>query len=45
MLDNSIVKDDVGLGLGPHPQLERRIADPMVSFDCTVGPVRIEIGG
>ena len=45
MLDNSIVKDDVGLGLGPHRQLERRIADPTVSFDWTVGPVRIEIGG
>jgi len=44
MLDNSIVKDDVGLGLGPHPELERRIADPTVSFDWTVGPVRIEIG-
>src|SRR2546426_5822798 len=43
MLDNSIVKDDVGLGLGPHPELERRIADPTVSFDWTVGPVRIEI--
>jgi len=45
MLDNSIVKDDFGLGLGPHPELERRIADPEVSFDWTVGPVRIEIGG
>src|SRR5206468_4835144 len=45
MLDNSIVKDDVGLGLGPHPELERRIADPAVSFDWTVGPVRIEIEG
>ncbi len=44
MLDNSIVQDDVGLGLGPHPQLERRIADPTVSLDWTVGPVRIEIG-
>src|SRR3989454_4044439 len=44
MLDNSIVKDDVGLGLGPHRELERRIADPTVSFDWTIGPVRIEIG-
>ena len=44
MLDNSIVKDDVGLGLGPHPQLERRAADPSVSFSMTIGPCRIEIG-
>jgi leucyl aminopeptidase (aminopeptidase T) len=44
MLDNSIVKDDVGLGLGPHPQLERKAADPTVSFDWTIGPVRMEIG-
>jgi len=43
MLDNSIVKDDVGLGLGPHPELERRIADPKVSFDWTIGPVQIKI--
>ncbi len=42
MLDNSIVKDDLGIGLGPHPQLERAAADPAVSFDCTIGPVRIE---
>jgi len=42
MLDNGIVRDDVGLGLGPHPQLERRAADPNVSFSMTVGPVRIE---
>ena len=44
MLDNSIVKDDVGLGLGPHPQLERRTVDPSVSFFATIGPVQIEIG-
>ena len=44
MLDNSIVKDDVGIGLGPHPQLERRAADPTVSFCETIGPVRFEIG-
>jgi aminopeptidase len=43
MLDNSIVQDDVGMGLGPHPQLERAAADPSVSFDFTIGPVRIEI--
>ena len=44
MLDNGIVKDDVGIGLGPHPQLERRAADPSVSFTATTGPVRLEIG-
>lgn len=43
MLDNSIVKDDVGLGLGPHPQLERRAADPSIFFYATMGPVRIDI--
>ena len=43
MLDNSIVKGDVGLGLGPHPQLERRGADPNVSFYVTTGPLGIEI--
>ncbi len=42
MLQNAIVKDDVGFGLGPHPQLERRLADPSVSFDATIGPVRLE---
>ncbi len=43
MLENSCVKDDVGLGLGPHPQLERRAADPSVSFYATIGRVRVEI--
>jgi leucyl aminopeptidase (aminopeptidase T) len=45
MLDNSIVKDDLGFGLGPHPQLERKAADPNVSFDTTIGPVHIKVGG
>jgi leucyl aminopeptidase (aminopeptidase T) len=44
MLDNGIVRDDVGLGLGPHPQLERRAADPSISFYATIGPVRIHVG-
>jgi len=44
MLDNSFVKDDIGIGLGPHPQLERRAADPSVFFYATTGPVRVEIG-
>jgi len=34
----------VGLGLGPHPQLERRAADPSISFYATIGPVRIHVG-
>jgi leucyl aminopeptidase (aminopeptidase T) len=42
MLDNSIVRDDVGFGLGPHPQLERSARDPSISFDSTIGPVRIK---
>jgi len=44
MLDNSIVKDDVGIGLGAHPQLERKAADPSVSFHETLGPATLEIG-
>lgn len=43
MLDNSIVQDDVGLALGAHPLLERRVADPSVSFSATTGPLHIEI--
>jgi len=37
------VKDDLGFGLGPHRQLERGRVDPDVSFDSTIGPVRIDI--
>ena len=44
MLDNSIVKDDVGIGLGPHQQLERKAADPSVSFYSTLGIATLEIG-
>ena len=43
MLDNSIVKDDVGIGLGPHRQLERKAADPSVSFYETLGTATLEI--
>jgi aminopeptidase len=43
MLDNSIVRDDVGLGLGPHPQLERAKAQPSLSFYTTIGPSRLDI--
>jgi leucyl aminopeptidase (aminopeptidase T) len=44
MLENGIVENDVGIGLGPHPQLERRAADPSISFSETIGPVQMEIG-
>ncbi len=43
MLDNSIVDNDLGLGLGPHPQLEHRTADPAVSFQLTIGRVSLSI--
>ncbi len=43
MLDNSIVKDDIGLGLGPHWELERAKADPSLSFYVTTGPSRVEV--
>ncbi len=45
MLDNSIVENTLGLGLGPHPQLERKAADPSVSFYATIGRVHFSIGG
>jgi len=45
MLDNSIVQDDVGLGLGPHPQLERKSADPSVFFHATMGRARVSVSG
>ncbi|HYM40612.1 MAG TPA: aminopeptidase, partial [Thermoplasmata archaeon] len=45
MLDNTIVADDVGLGLGPHPQLERKAADPSVFFYETVGRVQVSLAG
>ena len=45
MLDNSLVADDVGLGLGPHPQLEAKAADPSVFFYATIGRVRLSVQG
>jgi len=45
MLDNSIVKDDVGIGLGHHWELERTKADPSLAFYVTIGPSRLEIQG
>jgi len=43
MLDNSIVHDDVGIGLGPHSVLERPKAKMSVQFEATIGPASVEI--
>jgi hypothetical protein len=43
MLDNSIVKDDVGIGLGPHPLLEPSSARSKLYFDGTIGPVKLTV--
>jgi hypothetical protein len=43
MLNNSIVKDDVGIGLGPHPMLESSKVGSESYFDGTIGLVNLEI--
>jgi hypothetical protein len=43
MLDNSIVSNDVGIGLGPHPELEPTRAGSRPYFDSTIGPVKLDI--
>lgn len=43
MLDNSIVKNDVGIGLGPHPVLESSKDGSKSYFDSTIGLVNLEI--
>lgn len=43
MLDNSIVKDDVGLGLGPHPQLELSKIGNKQYFEATMGVGRVDV--
>src|SRR2546425_3930919 len=43
MLDNSIGKDDAGIELRPHQQLERRVADPSASFYSTLGTATLPI--
>jgi aminopeptidase len=43
MLDNSIVRNDVAIGLGPHPILERSKATPRVQFEATIGLAKVEI--
>jgi leucyl aminopeptidase (aminopeptidase T) len=42
MLDNSIVKDDVAIGLGHHPTLERSTIRDKVNFDSTIGLANVE---
>ncbi|HEV8595977.1 MAG TPA: aminopeptidase [Thermoplasmata archaeon] len=43
MLDNSIVENNVGIGLGAHPALERKAFDPNVFFVATMGRSHIEV--
>jgi leucyl aminopeptidase (aminopeptidase T) len=45
MLDNSIVKNNVGIGLGPHPLLEPTRARSSEYFEGTIGLVNVEILG
>jgi hypothetical protein len=45
MLDNSIVKNDFGIGLGPHPLLEPTRARSNEYFEGTIGLVNVEILG
>jgi leucyl aminopeptidase (aminopeptidase T) len=43
MLDNSIVENNVGIGIGAHPGLERKAFDPNVFFVSTMGRSHIEV--
>ena len=43
MLDNRIVKDDVTIGLGYHPQLELSRKPTGAEFEATVGICNVEI--
>jgi len=43
MLDNSIVENDVGIGLGQHLLLERSGTKPSIQFYSTIGLADIEI--
>jgi leucyl aminopeptidase (aminopeptidase T) len=42
MLDNSIVKDEVAIGLGSHPVLEPLNAGSKLNFDSTIGLAKVE---
>lgn len=43
MLDNSIVLNGVGIGLGPHPLLEPLKARPDIQFYSTIGLADVEL--
>ena len=45
MLDNTIVQNDVGIGLGVHPEFERGRATAGPQFHATIGPSRITVDG
>jgi leucyl aminopeptidase (aminopeptidase T) len=44
MISNDIVKDDVLIGFGPHPELERAKASPGPQFEATIGRCEIQVG-
>ncbi len=44
MLDNSMVNEDVGFGMGVHPGLDRRSASGP-QFDATSGTAHLEVDG
>lgn len=44
LLDNSIVQNDVGIGLGSHSELERGKSSTKLQFFATMGPARVEVG-
>jgi leucyl aminopeptidase (aminopeptidase T) len=43
MLDNSIVKNDIGIGLGPHPVLEPSRVMSKPYFEGTIGLGNVEV--
>ncbi len=44
LLDNSIVQNDVGIGLGSHSELEKSKLSTKIQFFATLGPARVEAG-
>jgi leucyl aminopeptidase (aminopeptidase T) len=43
MLDNSIVEDDVAIGLGHHPLLDRSATLHELNFDSTIGLANVQV--
>jgi leucyl aminopeptidase (aminopeptidase T) len=43
MLDNRIVKDEVTIGLGYHPQMEPTKKQTMAEFEATIGTCHVEV--